>query len=87
MVSGLNKGKNMTNASYLRAQTQYDNQTPDESEFQIFVEQNEDKLMALWDTYKFEELSDEFHYDDVDFYDDDMFLDMAELVFEGKLSL
>ena len=76
------------NESYLRAQRQYDLQTPDESDFDLFIERNESELMELWDTYKFEKYEGEyFHHDDVDYFNEDLFVDMCELVYEGKLSL
>ena len=54
--------------------------------FEKYVEENEDHLMELWDEYKYENYCGEyFHHDDVDYFNEEQFLEMAELVFNGEL--
>ena len=43
-----------------------------------FMYDKEESLMEKWDYYKYEEHSDLFHYDDVDFFDEDLYAEMCE---------
>ena len=52
-----------------------------------WVESNESRLMDLWDTYKFEHYSELFCYDDVDYFDEDLFDDMCARVYEDEVLL
>lgn len=47
-------------------------------DFKQWQDENENRLMDLWDTYKYEELCGEhFHYDNVDYFDEDKFNEMC----------
>lgn len=43
-----------------------------------YIEENENKLYELWDSYKYEKHYDLFHYDDVDYFNEELFNDMCE---------
>lgn len=48
-----------------------------------FMYDKEDMLMEKWDEYKYEELEGEFfHYDNVDFFDEEMYAEMCAKEYE-----
>ena len=47
-------------------------------DFNMFLEKNDDLLMEYWEEYKYDKLCGEyFHHDDVDYFNEDFFNDMA----------
>ena len=47
-------------------------------DLETFIDINEDCLMEIWDEYKFNNLSEYFHYDDVDYWNEEFFNEMAQ---------
>ena len=52
-------------------------------QFESWLGENESELYEIWDLYKYEQLLEHFHYDDVDFLDDDLFNEMSYSIFIG----
>ena len=53
-----------------------------------FIEKNEDRLMEYWDEYKYEFLCGEyFHHDDVDYFNEQQFLEMADYIIQNNIKL
>ena len=48
-----------------------------DKDLENFIELNENSLLELWDTYKYENLQENFHYDNVDYFDEGLFSDMC----------
>lgn len=46
-------------------------------DLEMFIETNEDALLTIWDEYKYEKYADRFHYDDVDWFDEEFFEEMC----------
>ena len=55
-----------------------------EYKLEKFIELNEDRLLEIWDSYKFEKYEGEyFHHDNVDYFNEELFNDMSsDILFE-----
>lgn len=54
--------------------------------FEEYVNDYEDMLMERWDELKYEQYSELFHYDDVDFWREDLFMEMAERYYDDFIN-
>jgi hypothetical protein len=50
-----------------------------------FIDTKEDYLLELWDTVKYEKYQDLFHYDNVDYWNEELFMELAEEEYEKFL--
>jgi hypothetical protein len=55
--------------------------------FEKFLNENMDSLMEAWDSYKYDVHYELFNPDNVDFYNEDLFLDMAEAIYNQEETL
>ena len=53
----------------------------DVADVERFIEDNEELLLETWEEYKYENLMDHFHYDNVDYFDEGLFFDMCYNLF------
>lgn len=52
---------------------------------EAFIELNEDELLYRWDTYKYEHgaiCGEYFHYDNVDYFNEDLFTEMCGTLYD-----
>ena len=47
-----------------------------------YIDQNDDMLVNAWDIYKYEHLGSHFHYDDVDYFNEEQFNEMCQELFD-----
>lgn len=53
-----------------------------------YLDDNENELMELWDEYKYENFCGEyFHPDNVDYFNEDQFIDMVEIEYQKSLTI